>query len=141
MKSFILITFSYDILDIHVILSSIVNAIWMKTCTEKTTSAFLLSHYRLLIKCTINIWLQLFTRRIWSNILLLQSISSRLGHLVIDFLVAKDKISSSILSNNCDGPYIDTYKIRCIVVMNFFYKINLYAFEKHYCHLPQNMSF
>jgi hypothetical protein len=30
-----IVTFSNDILDIHVILSSIMDAIWMKTCNEK----------------------------------------------------------------------------------------------------------
>jgi hypothetical protein len=33
--AFILVTFSYDILNTHVILSSIVNVIRMKTCNEK----------------------------------------------------------------------------------------------------------
>jgi hypothetical protein len=35
----ILVTFSNDILDIHVTLSSIMHAILMKTCNEKTMSA------------------------------------------------------------------------------------------------------
>jgi hypothetical protein len=94
-NDFILVTFSYDILDIHVILSSIMDARWMKTCNDKMTSAFLLSHHCLLVKCTINIWLQLFAWRIWNNILLLKSITNCLKHLIIDFLVVKDKISVS----------------------------------------------
>jgi hypothetical protein len=52
----ILVTFSYDILDIHVILSSIMDAIWMKTCNEKITSSFLLSFHCLLIKCPTNLY-------------------------------------------------------------------------------------
>jgi hypothetical protein len=61
-------------------------------CNEKTTSAFLLPRHRLLIKGTTNIWLKKFTHKIWNNILLLQSIISCLEHLIIKFLVAKDKI-------------------------------------------------
>jgi hypothetical protein len=94
-NDFILVTFSYDILDIQVILSSIVDAIWMKTCNKKIALNFLLPHHRLLVKCNTNIWLQPFTLKIWSNIQLLQSIISCLRHIVIDFLVAKDKIFSS----------------------------------------------
>jgi hypothetical protein len=56
---FILVTFSYGILDINVILSSIMDAIWMKTYNEKITSAFLLPSHHLLAKCTINILLQI----------------------------------------------------------------------------------
>jgi hypothetical protein len=55
LNHFILVTFSNDILDIHVILSSIMDAIWMKMCNEKTMLSFLLPHHHLLIKCTINI--------------------------------------------------------------------------------------
>jgi hypothetical protein len=57
-------------------------------CNEKITSAFLLPHHRLLIKGTTNIWLKKFTHKI----LLFQSIISCLEHLIIKFLVTKDKI-------------------------------------------------
>jgi hypothetical protein len=69
------------------------DAIWMKTYNGKITSSFLLSHHQILAEWTTNIWLQLFTHKIWSNILLLHLITSCLKHLIIDFLVAKDKIS------------------------------------------------
>ncbi len=52
---FILVTFSYDILDIHVILLSIMDILWMKTCNEKMTSTFLLPRHCLLVESTINI--------------------------------------------------------------------------------------
>lgn len=83
---------TYYFAHIHVILSSIMDAIWMNTCNGKTTSTFLLSHQCLLVT---TIWLQLFTYRIWNNILVLQSIISHLRHLIIDFLVPKDNISSN----------------------------------------------
>jgi hypothetical protein len=55
---FILIKFSNDILDIHVILSSIMDAMWMKICNERMMSSFLLSRHYLLVKCNIKyIWL------------------------------------------------------------------------------------
>jgi hypothetical protein len=44
-NDFILVTFSYDILNIHIILSSIIDSIWMKTCNEKTTSSFLFTKW------------------------------------------------------------------------------------------------
>jgi hypothetical protein len=91
-------------LNIDIILSSIMDAIWIETCNEKMTSTFMLPHHCLLVKCTINIWQQLFTCRIWSNILLLQSITSHLENLIIDFLVAKDKISSN------EEPWHDKWK-------------------------------
>ncbi len=95
-NDFILFTFSYDISDIHVILSSTMDGIWMKTYNAKPLSTFLLSRHHLLVKCTTKIWLQHFTHKIWSNIQLLYSITSRLKHLIIDFLVVNDKISFSV---------------------------------------------
>jgi len=75
LKYFILVTFSNDILDVHVTLSSIMDAIWMKTCNEKKMSSFILPCYNLLVKCTINIYdYKFFPHRIWSNILWLKSI-------------------------------------------------------------------
>jgi len=56
-NDFILITFSNDNLDIHVILSSIMDAIGMKTYDEKMMSSFMLSHHHMLVKCITNIWL------------------------------------------------------------------------------------
>jgi hypothetical protein len=80
----------------------------MKTCNEKMTLTFLLSRHHILIKCTINIWLQLFTCRIWNNILLLHSITNNLRHLVIDFLVANDKISF-----NGYALFLNNYRWAC----------------------------
>jgi hypothetical protein len=42
----ILVTFSNDILDIHVILSSIMDALWMKNYNEKTMLSF---YYHIII--------------------------------------------------------------------------------------------
>jgi hypothetical protein len=45
LNDFVLITFSNDISDIHVTLSSIMDAIWMKTCNEIMMSSFLLQQF------------------------------------------------------------------------------------------------
>jgi hypothetical protein len=55
----VLVTFSNVILDIHVSLSSIMDAIWIKTCNEKMMSFFLLTCHRLL-KCIRIIWPKFF---------------------------------------------------------------------------------
>ncbi len=39
----ILVKFSDDILDMHIVLSSIMNVIWMKTCNEKKIIFFIIT--------------------------------------------------------------------------------------------------
>jgi hypothetical protein len=63
-NDFILVMFSNDILNFHVILSLIIDATWMKIGNEIAMSSFLLSRYHLLIKCTTNIRLQHFPHKI-----------------------------------------------------------------------------
>jgi hypothetical protein len=66
-----------------------------ETLEWKNDVILLLPPHHLLVKCTINIWLQLF--RIGFEIIFYDysQLCCRLEHLVIDFLVAKDIILSS----------------------------------------------
>jgi len=86
-----MVTFSNDILDIHVTLSSIVDPYGWKFRMKKNIILFITSHH-LLVKCTTNLWLKHFTHRIWNNILWLLQWYNSSRHLVINFLIAKDKI-------------------------------------------------
>jgi len=95
LNDFILVIVSHDILDIHITLSSIMDAIWMKTYNKKMISSFVLPHHYLLIKCIINIWLQVFYIGFEITFYDYSQLCSHLGHLVIDFLVVKDKIPFS----------------------------------------------
>jgi len=101
----------------HHQMSSFMDVIWMKIYNETMMSSFLLLHHHVLVKCTINIWLQLFPHRIWSKILWLQSICNHLKHLIIDFLVAKDKILSCESYGWCS----------CNTSTFFFSKTSLYV--------------
>jgi len=74
-NDFILITFSNDILDIHVTLSSIMDAIWMKNCNEIMMSSFLLQQFT-----TPNI------SKICPAFLLVQLSSSLMG-IIVTFMV------------------------------------------------------
>ncbi len=56
----------------------------------------MLSHHRLLVKCTINIWLQLLHVGFEIISYYYSQYTSYSRHLIIDFLVAKDKISSNV---------------------------------------------
>jgi hypothetical protein len=88
--------FSNDILNIHIILSSTIDAIWMKTHNEKMMSSFLLPHHCLLVKYISNIWLQLLFHIGYEVISYdYNELCSCLEHLIIDFLVAKNKITFS----------------------------------------------
>ncbi len=73
----------------------------MKTCNAKTMLSFLLSHHDVLVKCTItlcdynffHVWFEVISydyNQLWSC----------LEHLIVDFLVATDKIPSSVLIND-----------------------------------------
>jgi len=57
--------------------------------------SFLLSCHYLLIKCIINIWLQVFHIGLEVTSYDYNQLCSHLGHLIIDFLVVKDRIASS----------------------------------------------
>jgi hypothetical protein len=77
---------------------------WMpygwKDCNNKIMSSFLLPHYHLLIKCTTIIWLQFFSHKIKVISYDYNQLCSCLGLLVIDFLIAKDKIPSNGTTND-----------------------------------------
>ncbi len=77
LNDFILITFSNDILDIHITLSSIMDAIWMKICNEIMMSSFLLQQF-----ATSNIG------KI-CPIFLLDQLSSSLMGIMVTFVVWK----------------------------------------------------
>ncbi len=94
-NDFIIVTFSNDILDIHVILPSIMDVIWMKTCNEKKMSP---SYYHIIIYYwnAPSIYDYNFFHIGFEIIFYDYSqLCSCLEHLVIVFLVAKDKIPFS----------------------------------------------
>jgi hypothetical protein len=77
------------------------NAIWMKTCNQKTLLSFLSSHHDLLVKCTINLCDYNFFHTGFEVISYdYNQLCNCLKHLVVDFLFAKDKISSNVLIND-----------------------------------------
>jgi len=77
------------------------NAIWMKTCNEIFLLSFLLSHHDLLVKYTTNLCDYNFFHIMFEVISYdYNQLCSCLEYLVVDFLVAKDKIPSSVLINS-----------------------------------------
>ncbi len=73
----------------------------MKTYNEKTILSFLPSHNDVLVKCTTNLCDYNFFHIGFEVISYdYNQLWSCLEHLVIDFLVAKDKIPSNVLIND-----------------------------------------
>jgi len=143
--------FSNDILDIHVTLSSIMDIIWMKICNEIMISSFLLPHHYLLIKCITNIWLQCFSHKIWVIAYDYSQLCSHLGHLVIDFLVAKNRISCrdfqglNALNMLKKIWVVSSYEHVNFAINEKYFKTKLWQFELLYftCDLPniQKLNF
>jgi hypothetical protein len=77
------------------------NTIWMKICNEKIMLSFLPSHHDVLVKCTTNLCDYNFFHIGFEVISYdYNQLCRCLEHLVVDFLVAKDKIPSSVLIND-----------------------------------------
>jgi hypothetical protein len=79
----------------------------MKISNEKMMSSFLLSHHHLLVKCTTNVYYNFF--HIGFEIIFYDytQLCSHLKHLVIDFLVAKDKIPFSVGQPIINESFVD----------------------------------
>jgi len=78
----------------------------------KNDVILLLPHHHLIIKCTINIWLQLFDIGFEVISCNYKQLCSRLGHLIIDFLVSNDRI-----------PFNDSHTFVFFPFFSFFKKI------------------